>query len=55
MSMPEQCPKCGADFDPEEEQIVMCPLCGNEGATSCCMMGGVGTLCTECENGHAND
>lgn len=45
----QECPKCGEEFDTDDDQIVTCPECGCEGSTACCCPGGVGCICIECE------
>jgi transcription elongation factor Elf1 len=47
----ETCPYCGVPYDPDLDQILECPECGKEGSTACCLSGGVGCPCVECETG----
>ena len=50
----ENCPKCGEEFDPNEDQIIECPRCGIEGSTKCCNIGGRNCICVSCEEEEAN-
>lgn len=43
------CPKCGFDYDPDEDEIIECPRCHKQGSTACCNSAGRGCLCIDCE------
>lgn len=45
----ENCPKCGCEYDPEEDDVMECVECGEEGSTLCCMPFGRDTMCIDCE------
>lgn len=45
----DRCPKCGAPYNAEEDQVIECPRCHVEGSTACCNSGGRGVACVECE------
>lgn len=51
----EECPKCGEEYNPEEDQLVECPVCGQEGCTKQCNPSGVGCMCIECEESEENE
>jgi hypothetical protein len=51
----EMCPRCGEPFDPTEDTVVECPLCGIEGSTACCNMGGSNCPCNDCETAGDDD
>lgn len=46
----EHCPKCGGEYDRRYDKILICPKCGCEGSTQCCIPAGSGTMCLDCEN-----
>ncbi len=41
----EECPLCGR----ESEQIITCADCGMEGCVEDCITGGVGDICSKCQ------
>jgi len=45
----EKCPLCHTPFNPKDDQLVTCYSCMETGSTACCMPGGNGCLCEECE------
>ena len=45
------CPMCGQPFDAAVDTLMQCPECGRNGSTACCMMGGRGCQCVDCEGG----
>lgn len=53
--MIDTCPKCGGEFDTENDEIVQCPTCEEEGSTMCCNPGGRGVLCIDCETAEDDD
>jgi len=44
----ETCDICGEAVQPDEK-LLECRVCLRNGSTGCCMMGGVGVPCCECE------
>lgn len=48
MSEKEFCDICGDEIA-EDERLLECRKCIRRGGTGCCMMGGVGVPCCECE------
>lgn len=49
------CPMCGDAFDDEKDAIYECPECGSAGSSACCMPGGRGVPCVDCEGGDDDD
>ena len=45
------CPMCGKVFDPAKDTLLECRMCGCTASTACCMMGGRGSQCVECDDG----
>lgn len=50
----DRCPKCGEPGE-SNARLLVCVTCGAEGFDSCCMSGGVGTECVDCEEGPDDD
>lgn len=49
----DECPMCGREID-DDDDIVSCSECGEEGSTACCMRDGICEACRE-ESGYEDD
>jgi hypothetical protein len=45
----DRCPICNEPIEGGDGGLIECVSCGRSGSDTCCMGGGVGTECVECE------
>lgn len=50
----DRCPMCGEPMK-ADAKLLTCVTCGGEGGDDCCMSAGVGTECTDCQQGDEDE